>query len=257
MINIKTKKELEIMREGGKILAKILSTLQEKAKPGVAAESLDKLASELIFKYGAKPSFLGYDGYPAVLCVSLNDEVVHGLPSDRKLKEGDVCKLDLGVFYKGFHTDSAMTVLVSDWAVPKIPFQKEYIEKRKLIKVTEQALEIGISKAVADNTVGDIGWAIQQYVEGEGFGVVRDLVGHGIGRELHEPPQIANYGKPGTGAKLVERMVIAIEPMVTAGDWAVKVGQDGFVFKTKDGSLAAHFEHTVAITRKAPLVLTK
>lgn len=245
------------MMEGGKILAKILSTLQDKVKPGVTTDSLDKLAAELIFKYGAKPSFLGYDNYPAVSCISLNDEVVHGLPSEVKLKEGDVCKLDLGVLYKGFHTDSAVTVLVTKENKVSDVFNKDYVEKRKLIKVTQQSLEIGISKAVAGNTVGDVGWAIQNFIEGEDFGVVRDLVGHGIGRELHEPPQVPNYGKAGTGEKLEPGMVIAIEPMVVTGDWKVKVGPDGFVFKTKDGSLAAHFEHTVAITDKGNIVLTR
>ncbi len=257
MIQLKTKKEIEVMKEGGKILAKVLSEVQKKVRPGIATDSLDKLAGELIFKYGAKPSFLGYDNFPAVTCISLNDEVVHGLPSDRKLKEGDLCKLDLGVFYKGFHTDHAITVLVTKESKLSAIFKKTHSKKRKLINVTKKSLEIGIAKAVMGNTIGDVGSAIQKYVEGEGFGIVRDLVGHGIGRELHEPPQIPNYGKAGTGLKLVEGMVIAIEPMVVTGDWKVKVGQDGFVFKTKDGSLAAHFEHTIAIMAKGNIVLTR
>ncbi len=244
------------MKEGGAILAKILQEMEENAKPGVATDYLDKLAKELIFKYGAKSSFLGYDNYPAVSCISLNEEVVHGLPSERKLKEGDVCKLDFGILYKGFHTDSAVTVLVTKENKISNVFKKDLSEKRKLIKITKQALEIGISKARAGNTVGDIGWAVQKFVELEGFNVVRDLVGHGIGQELHEPPQVPNYGEAGTGEKLEPGMVIAIEPMVVTGDWKVKVGKDGFVFMTKDGSLAAHFEHTVAITGKGPLVLT-
>ena len=266
MIKIKTETEIQIMKEGGSILAKILNQMVVEVKPGVTTESLDKLASELILKYGAEPSFLGYDNYPAVSCISLNDEVVHGVPSDRKLEEGDVCKIDFGILYKGFHTDSAITVLVGGNFVEgfKTSTQINSIfktktnlsEKRKLIKVTRQALEIGISKAWAGNSVGDIGWAVQQFVEGEGFGLIRDLVGHGIGRELHEPPQVPNYGEAGMGEKLAIGMVIAIEPMVVTGDWKVKVGKDGFVYKTKDGSLAAHFEHTVAITEDGPMILT-
>src|SRR3989344_5389639 len=207
MIKIKTEKEIEIMREGGKILADILKKLSDAVRPGITTNKLEELAQELVSYYGVKASFLGYDGYPAVLCTSINEEIVHGVPSDRALKDGDVLKLDMGVLHKGFHTDSAVTVLVG----------KGDDQKIKLINVTKEALRIGISKAKVGNTLGDVGSAIQEYVEGKGFGVVRDLVGHGIGRELHEPPQVMNYGKAGEGEELKSGMVIAIEPMVVTG----------------------------------------
>ncbi len=256
MVNIKSKEEIQIMKEGGSILAKILKELSSAVKPGVSTQDLDKLAEELVFKFGARPAFLNYGGFPAVLCTSVNDEIVHGLPSERKLEEGDVLKLDMGVLYKGFNTDSAVTVLVSNKSKLSHIFKKEYSRKLRVMSITRKALEIGIKQAQVGNTLGDIGSAIQKYVEQERLGVVRDLVGHGIGRELHEPPQVPNYGKAGTGEKLVPGMVIAIEPMVVTDDWKIKEGDDGFVFQTKDGGLAAHFEHTIAITEKGPLILT-
>ena len=263
MINIKTQKEIEIMSDGGKILASILKELTKAVRPGITTQDLDKLARELVFKpspsaeglgkFGAKPAFLNYNGYPATLCTSINDEIVHGVPSNRKLAKGDLLKLDMGVLYKGFYTDSAVTVLIGG----RLAFDKNTLLKKKLIKATREALEIGIKQARSGNTLGDIGSAIQKYVESRGLNVVRDLVGHGIGRELHEEPQVPNYGKPGEGEKLKPGMVIAIEPMVVTGDWKTKDGSDGFVFQTKDGGLAAHFEHTIAITEKGPLVLTR
>lgn len=263
MIKIKTQKEIEIMKEGGNILAKVLKELTKAVKPGITTQELDKLARELVFKFGAKhasadsfggakPAFLNYNGYPATLCTSINNEIVHGVPSDRKLQKGDLLKLDMGVLYKGFYTDSAVTVLVGSG----LAFDKKTLLKKKLIKITRAALAIGIDQAKIGNTLGDVGFAIQKYVEKNGFNVVRDLVGHGIGRELHEEPQVPNYGKPGEGEKLREGMVIAIEPMVVTGDWKTKDGPDGFVFQTRDGSLAAHFEHTVAITDRGPIILT-
>lgn len=264
MTKIKTNKEIQTMKEGGEILAKILKKLAEEVKPGITTNHLEKLARELVLSYGVKPSFLGYDGYPAALCTSVNDEIVHGVPSDRILKDGDVLKLDMGVLHKGFHTDSARTLIVSEWATPKPERQEEFFKKQKLINITKEALNIGISRAKVGNTLGDIGSAVQEHVESNGFNVVRDLVGHGIGRELHEPPQVLNYlpvgragGELGTGEKLEAGIVIAIEPMVVTGDWRIKNGKDGFGFVTKDGGLAAHFEHTVAITKNKPLVLTK
>ena len=254
MINIKTKNEIAVMREGGKILADILRKLSEAVKPGITTNDLEELARELVLSYGVKPSFLGYDGYPAALCTSINDEIVHGVPSDRILKDGDVLKLDMGVTHKDFHTDSATTVLVGQ-VIHGPTLQVGH--RQKLISVTKEALNMGISKAKAGNTLGDIGSAIQKYVEQNGFNVVRDLVGHGIGRELHEPPQVLNYGKQGTGPELVEGMVIAIEPMVVTGDWRIKNSKDGLGFITKDGGFAAHFEHTIAITENEPLVLTQ
>jgi len=251
VISIKTKEEIEIMREGGKILAEILKKLSEAVKPGITTNDLEKLARELVLSYSVKASFLGYDGYPAVLCASINDEIVHGVPSDRVLKEGDLLKIDMGVLHKEFHTDSAITLLVGQCPTLNVGHQQ------KLISVTKEALRIGISKAKVGNTLGDIGSAIQKYVEQNRFNVVRDLVGHGIGRELHEPPQVLNYGKAGEGEKLVEGIVIAIEPMVVTGDWKIKNSKDGFAFVTSDGGLSAHFEHTIAITDKGPLVLTQ
>ncbi len=248
MVNLKTEKEIQVMKEGGKILADILRILEEAVKPGITTNDLEKLARELVLSYGVKSSFLGFDGYPNILCTSINDEIVHGLPSDRVLKEGDLLKIDMGVLHKGFHTDSAITVLVGN---------RGDLVKRNLIQTTKESLEIGISKAKAGNTLGDIGSAIQKYIEDRGFNVIRDLVGHGIGRELHEPPQVLNYGKAGQGEKLVAGMVIAIEPMVVTGKWGIKNGKDGYAFVTKDGGLAAHFEHTVAITENGPLILTK
>lgn len=249
MINLKTIEEIKIMKEGGRILSEILNKLSQPVVAGITTNDLEKLARELVLYYKVKPSFLGYDGYPAVLCTSVNDEIVHGVPSERVLKEGDVLKLDMGVLHKGFHTDSAMTVLVGD--VEDAPPQVE-----KLLNVTREALNIGISKAKVGNTLGDIGSAIQEYVESSGLNVVKDLVGHGIGRELHEPPQVCNYGNAGTGEKLVEGVVIAIEPMVVTGDWRIKNSKDGFGLVTKDGGFAAHFEHTVAITDSEPVILT-
>ncbi|HXK40926.1 MAG: type I methionyl aminopeptidase [Candidatus Taylorbacteria bacterium RIFCSPHIGHO2_02_FULL_44_36] len=265
MIKIKT--EIEIMREGGKILAGILKKLTESVKPGITTNDLEKLARELVLYYKVKPSFLGYDGYPAALCTSVNDEIVHGVPSDRVLNDGDILKLDMGVLHKGFHTDSAVTVLVghlnlSTLSTSQVDYPQEGTglyspQVRKLINVTKEALKIAISKAKVGNTLGDIGSAVQKYVEQNGFDVVRDLVGHGIGRELHEPPQVMNYGEAGEGEELKEGMVIAIEPMVVTGGWKIKHSKDGFGFVTKDGGLAAHFEHTVAITDKGPLILTR
>lgn len=252
MFELKTGKKIQIMREGGRILAEILKKLEEAVKPGITTNDLEELACELVLSYGVKGSFLGYEGYPAVLCTSLNDEVVHAIPSERVLKDGDLLKIDMGVLHKGFHTDSAVTVLV----IHKPTSQVGYPQAQKLINVTKEALEIGISKAKAGNTLGDIGAAIQKHVEDKGFNIVRDLVGHGIGRALHEPPQVLNYGQAGQGEKLVPGMVIAIEPMVVTGKWGIKDGKDGYAFVTKDGGLAAHFEHTVAITEKGPEILT-
>lgn len=248
MIKIKNKEEIEIMRDGGRILAEILQKLEEVVKPGITTNNLEELAGELVLSYGVKSSFLGFDGYPNILCTSVNNEIVHGIPSDKVLKEGDVLKIDMGVLHKGFHTDSATTVLVGN---------NEDAVKRKLIQITKESLEIGISKAKVGNTLGDIGSAIQKHVEDNGFNVVRDLVGHGIGRELHEPPQVLNYGKAGEGEKLVPGMVIAIEPMIVTGKWQIKNGKDGYSFDTKDGGLAAHFEHTIVITESGPVILTK
>lgn len=246
-MKIKTKEDIKIMKEGGDILAKILRKLSQEVKPGITTFHLEKLARELVLSYGVEPSFLGYDGFPAVLCTSVNEEIVHGVPSERVLNAGDVLKLDMGVCHNGFHVDSATSVIVGD---------EKDSRKRELLRVTREALEIGISQAKAGNTTGDIGAAVQEFVRKNGFEVIQDLVGHGIGEELHEWPQVPNYGKSGQGDKLESGMVIAIEPMVVTGKKRTKIGKDGFSYITADKGLAAHFEHTVAITEKGPLVLT-
>jgi methionyl aminopeptidase len=253
MIPLKTKEEILIMKEGGQKLAKILKALKESVKPGIKTKDLEELAQKLILKEGAICSFKGYKDpestflpYPACLCTSVNEEIVHVPPSNRVLKEGDVLKLDLGIFYKGFHSDAAITV-----AVGKVSF-----EAQRLIRVTKKALKLAIKKARPGNTFGDISNIIQRYVESQGFNVIRELCGHGIGRELHEEPQILNYGKRKTGEKIREGMVFCIEPMVSIGDWHLVRTKDGFGYKTKDNSLTAHFEHTIAITKRGAIVLT-
>src|SRR3989338_5065242 len=225
----------------------ILKKISAAVRPGIATHDLEELARELILSYKVKSSFLGYDDYPAVLCTSVNDEIVHALPSERMLTDGDLLKIDTGIIYKNFHTDTATTLIVGEEANQ---------EKKDLIIVTRQSLEKGISKARPGNTLGDIGFAVQSFVESKGFNVVRDLVGHGIGRDLHEAPQVPNYGEAGKGEKLLPGMVIAIEPMVVTGSWKIKNSPDGYGFMTKDAGLAAHFEHTVAITENGPLILT-
>jgi len=246
MIKLKTQKEIEVMAEGGKILVGIMKGLGEIVKVGIKTSELNRVAETLILKSGGKPSFKGYRGYPAVICTSVNEEVVHAVPSERRLEEGDIVSLDIGMEYKGFHTDMART-----FAVGKISSKA-----KKLIEVTKEALKIGIEEVGVGNTLGDIGFAIQKYVESQGFGVVRELCGHGIGKEIHEDPQILNYGEKGTGYKIKEGMVLCLEPMVTAGDWRLEKAKDGHGFKTKDNSLSCHFEDTVAVLRDGVKILT-
>lgn len=246
MIPLKTLEEIEIMKKGGRILAKIMKELEKKVKPGIKTIELDRVAETLILKSGGKCSFKGYDGFPACLCTSINQEIVHGVPSERVLKEGDILSLDLGIFYKGFHCDMAITV----------PVGKVAPEVLRLIKVTKKALKRGIKKVRVGNTFGDIGNTIQRYVESQGFNVVRELCGHGIGRELHEEPKILNFGKRHSGPEIKEGMVFCIEPMVTAGDWRLKKSKDNFGYETLDGSLSCHFEHTVAVTKNGYQILT-
>jgi len=254
VITIKSKEEIEIMREGGKILAKIMKELEKAVRPGITTKELDRLAEGLVLNYGGKCSFKGYRGssgepaepFPACLCTSINEEIVHAAPSNRALKEGDIISLDLGIQVKGFHTDMAVT----------LPVGKVSHEAQRLIRVTKKALKRGIKKVRPGNTVGDIGNTIQRYVESQGFNVVRDLCGHGIGRELHEDPQILNYGKRHKGEELKEGMVICLEPMVTVGDFKIKKSQDGLGYQTQDDSLSAHSEHTVAVTKDGCRVLT-
>jgi len=247
MISIKTKEEIALMAEGGKILAKIVKELAKKVQPGIKTRQLEKIAEKLILESGGKCSFKGYEKYPFCLCTSINEEIVHALPSDRKLKEGDIISLDLGILYKGFHTDMAIT----------LPVGKLIPEAQRLIRVTKKSLKRGIKKVRPGNTFGDIGNTIQRYVESQGFNVVRDLCGHGIGRELHEEPQILNYGKRHTGPEIKEGMTFCLEPMITMGDWHIKKTQDGYGWTTKDGFLSCHFEHTIAVTKEGHKILTE
>ena len=247
MISIKTPQEISLMREGGRILSQILKELLLKVKPGISTKDLDRAAEALILQSGAKLAFKDYEGFPAVLCASVNEEIVHMIPGPRILKEGDIVTLDIGLIWKGVYLDMARTVPVGS-----IDF-----EKQRLIRVTKKALRLGIGKAKVGNTVGDIGNTIQRFVEGQGYQVVRELTGHGIGKELHEDPHIENFGKRHQGVPLQEGMVICIEPMVTAGDWHLKKAKDNYGFETKDGSLSCHFEDTIAITLGGPKVLTK
>jgi methionyl aminopeptidase len=247
MIIIKTPEEIQIIAEGGKILAGAIRHLEKIVKPGITTLELDKAAEAFILSKGGKPGFKGYAGFPYSLCASVNENVVHGLPSDYVLKEGDLLKLDLGVVYKGFNTDMAVTV-----AVGKVSY-----ETKRLADVTKKSLRLGIKKSKVGNTIGDIGNTVQRFVEDQGFGVVRELCGHGIGKDLHEDPKIPNYGKRGGNEPLVEGMVICIEPMVTMGDYTLRKSDDGYGYATRDNSLSAHFEHTIAITKKGPRILTE
>lgn len=259
MVYLKSSQEISIMAEGGKILAEILKKLSKAVKPGVTTQDLEDLARELTKEARIKPAFLGYGGYPAALCASVNEEVVHCEPSSRGLKEGEIVSLDMGIIYKGFYLDSALTVAVLNGLEYGDYRQWAKLNPRlhKLLETTEEALNAGIEEARAGNRVGNISYAVQRVAESYGFNVVRELVGHGIGRELHEEPQVPNFGRKTDGIELQEGMVLAIEPMVTTGDWRVKKDHRGFAYRTADGSYAAHFEHTVAITKDGPVVLTK
>jgi len=254
MITIKTKEEIEILKEGGKILAEVLKKISEFAKPGISTGFLNQKAREMILTRGALPSFEGYKSsfsdrpYPAAMCASLNNVVVHGLPSEEViLKEGDILKLDLGVKYKNFFTDAAITIGIG----------KMTDEKNKLINVTKRALELAVNKVNSGSHIGDIGYVIENYVKKEGLSVVKVLVGHGVGFAVHEEPSIPNYGKIGEGPVLKSGMVLAIEPMVTLESGEVKLSKDGFGYETVDGSFSAHFEHTIAVTDNGCLILTE
>ena len=247
MILIKTPEEIKIMAEGGKILARIMKELEKKIRPGAITQELNRLAESLILSHGGRPSFKSYEGFPATLCVSVNNVIVHGLSSAKPLAEGNIVSLDIGVFYKGFHADMARTFPVGRIS----PLAK------KLIKVTRQAFEMALKEIKPGQHFGDIEWATQNYVESQGFNVVRQLCGHGIGHQLHEDPQILNYGKRGTGPELVEGMVFCIEPMVTVGHWKLKLSPDGFGYEAVDGSLTCHFEDMVAVTKNGHQILTE
>lgn len=244
MIKIKTEKEIELLRQAGKITRETLLEVEKYVKPGVTTKELDKIAFNFIVKNNAKPSFLHYGGFPSTICASPNDVVVHGFPDDKPLQEGDIISIDVGACYKGYHGDSART-----FAVGKISE-----EKQKLIDVTRQSFFEGIKGLKAGSTVGDIGAHVQNYVEKHGFSVVRDMVGHGVGKELHEDPSVPNYGYAGLGVKLKANMVIAIEPMVNAGSYEVVIR--GWSCKTRDGSPSAHFENTILIKEDGVEILT-
>ena len=245
-IILKSRDEIAIMRDAGRIVAEVLHTLVERLRPGLVEKELDKIVRKEFGKRKVIPVFLGYQGYPATVCVSVNDEIVHGIPGDREIADGDIISIDLGCVYKGFVADAAVTVGVGNVSP----------EAGRLIGVTREALNRGIDAARAEARLGQIGAAIQTYVEGEGFSVVREYVGHGVGRQMHEDPQVPNYGDPETGPVLKEGMVIAIEPMVNAGDWRTKRDPDNWTVRTLDGSLSAHFEHTLAVRDGAAEVLT-
>ena len=247
MIVCKSPAELERMRAANALVADVLAELAGMVAPGITTHDLDAAAERLVRAGGAEPAFKGYRGYPCTLCASVNEQVVHGIPSKRSLGEGDIISLDMGVKLNGFYGDSAVTV----------PVGKVSDEAATLLRVTRESLEKGIAQVRLGARISDIGHAIQQHVEAHGFSVVREFVGHGIGAALHEEPQIANYGEPGRGPRLAEGMTLAIEPMVNVGRPAVRVLADGWTAVTKDGSLSAHFEHTVAVTRTGPLVLTR
>lgn len=246
MISVKSDKEIEIMKKAGRITAGALKHAGETITPGMTTYELDKIIHRYIVSHGAQPSFLGYGGFPGSACISVNDEVIHGIPGPRKLIEGDIVSVDVGAYIDGFHGDSCKT-----FAVGKISEEAE-----ALLKSTEESLYLAISMAKPGVRLGDIGYAIQKYNEDNGYSVVRQFVGHGVGKDLHEDPEVPNYGKQGRGVRLTEGMVIAIEPMINMGTEKIYVMPDEWTVKTKDGKLSAHFEHTIAITNDGAVILT-
>jgi methionyl aminopeptidase len=247
MIIGKSKKEIEKMRAAGKLVGEVLSHLRTLVEPGVATIEIDQVAEKMIRDAGALPTFKGYNGFPYSICASVNDQVVHGFPSGYKLKEGDIFSIDCGATLDGFVGDTATTVPVGKVDEPRL----------KLIRITEECLDLAIEQCRPGNHLGDIGWAVQQHAEENGYSVVRDYVGHGIGRRMHEDPQIPNYGKPGLGPKIKAGYVFAVEPMVNKGTHFTKVLSDGWTVVTMDGEPSAHVEHTIAITEEGPEVLTR
>jgi methionyl aminopeptidase len=246
MTVIKSPQEVAIMRQAGKIVAAVLQRLREEIKPGIKTSQLDSMAASELKKHGAKASFKGYRGFPANLCVSVNDEIVHGIPGERRLDDGDLVSLDFGAIVNGFHGDGAITVGVGGIS-PKA---------QELLAVTEAALMVGIRAARNGAHLGDVSSAIQNYVETRGFSVIREYSGHGVGRDLHEDPLVPNFGLPGEGSLLRKGMTLALEPMVTTGDWRTRVAENRWTVLTADGSLSAHFEHTIAISEGEAQVLT-
>jgi len=254
MVVLKSDKELALMREAGRIVATVLATMRERVKPGVTTLELDALAEEIIRKHDAIPSFKGYPNnvpggkpFPASICASINKELVHGIPDDRPLREGDILSVDCGAIYKGYHGDAAITLPVGTIAP----------EVQDLLDTTEKALHLGIEQARVGNRIGDVVAAVQKHVEGRGFSVVREYTSHGIGREMHEGFTFANFGKPGRGMKLQRGMTFALEPMVNVGNWRTRVQPDGWTVVTYDGALSAHFEHSIAVVNGAARILTQ
>ncbi len=246
MIKIKTKEEIAILEENAILVSRTLAEVGKHIAPGVTTMELDKIAENFIRDNGAEPGFLGYGGFPYSLCVSVNDVVVHGFPSDYKLREGDIVSIDCGTIYKGYYGDSAYT----------FPVGKISDENRQLLDITKESLYRGIAKAVVGNRIGDIGFAIQSFVEKHGYSVVREMVGHGIGKNMHEAPEVPNYGLPGKGKRLTEGMTICIEPMINAGGKAIYLHDNGWAISTADKKNSAHFELTVAITKEGPKILS-
>jgi methionyl aminopeptidase len=248
VIILKSPSEIEKMRRAGRIVAATREKVVAAVRPGVTTAQLDQVAEAHIQEQGAIANFKGYRGFPATICASINEQVVHGIPGNRVLKKGDVVSLDFGAIWEGYHADSAITVFCGE---------PPSNEAEKLVRVTEESLQAGISQVRDGKRLSDIGYAVQQVVEGAGFAVVREYVGHGIGQSLHEDPQIPNYGEPGRGPVLKPGMVLAIEPMVNLGGWETRVLSDDWTVVTADGSLSAHFEHTIALTENGPEVLTE
>jgi methionyl aminopeptidase len=247
MIVLKSKLEIDRIHDACKIVREILNLLSEKIEPGIETRELDRIAEERTYKLNAVPAFKGYAGFPASVCISLNEQVVHGIPSKRKIKDGDLVKIDFGVKYKGFYGDAAFTKIVG----------KVSKRARELVKTTRESLYEGIKAAVIGNTIGDIGNSVQTYVEKKKFSVVRAFVGHGIGRNLHEEPQVPNFGKSKTGPRIRKGLVIAIEPMINEGSFEVEILNDKWTVVTADRKLSAHFEHTIAVTENGPIILTE
>ncbi len=248
MIVLKTGRELKVMREACRISAEALKLAGNAVEPGVTTAEIDSIAEKYILSQGAVPNFKNYQGYPATACISINNEVIHGIPSKkRKIQAGDIVSIDLGAKFDGYHGDNAATFACGDVTA----------EAKRLMDTTRESLYEGIAAAVSGGRIGDIGHAIQQYVEARGFSVVRKFVGHGVGTQLHEAPEVPNFGTPGRGIRLMPGMTIAIEPMINAGNYDVKVMPDGWTVLTKDGSLSAHFEHTIVVTPDGPQILTK
>ncbi len=246
MISIKNSRELAAMKEACIISARALKLAGEAVEPGVTTQEIDHLVRRYIESQGAKPSFLGYGGFPGSACISVNETVIHGIPDKRKIKAGDIVSVDVGAYFNGYHGDNAAT----------FPAGEVSKEARALMDATRESLYEGIRAAVAGNRIGDIGAAVQRYVEVRGYSVVRQFVGHGVGTDLHEDPSVPNFGTPGRGPRLVPGMTLAIEPMINAGTQDVRILKDGWTTVTKDGRLSAHFEHTVAITPDGPVILT-